>query len=121
SEFDDNPKRAGVHVIVDGLALAPVVSHLVAHEWKRTLYFAIAPLACAAVAIGLLEGTTDLLDEGAPPPRIAFGAAIALEIVASGIGLVDSMMAKDRAHRNRIAVVPTFGRDLAGLSMGGRF
>ncbi len=118
-ENDDSPKRIGVHLIIAGLALAPIVSHLISREWKRAAIFAAAPLACAAVAIGLLEGTPNLLDEGAPPPRIAFGAALALEIVATGIGLVDSLMIKDRARKTHVAVVPTFGRDQIGLSIGG--
>src|SRR5262252_333971 len=56
AELDDTARRrAGLDVLAAGFAIAPVVSHLVAREWWRALIFGIAPVACAAGAIGILE------------------------------------------------------------------
>jgi hypothetical protein len=129
---DDSPKcdpapwrRAGVHTMATGLALAPIFSHLIAREWKRAAWFGIAPAAFGILAIGLLEGMRpdDLLDSGAVTPRIVFAAALALELVASGIGLADSLMATDRLKKKKqpppISLAPVIGPRLFGLTLGG--
>ena len=116
---DDRRKRTGIDVITIGVGLAPLVSHLVAREWKRAALFSAVPLAAAAVAIGLLEGSDDLLDNGAIGPRVTFGAVLAVDIMASGIGLIDSFMARDRWKRHALMIIPTAGPQRAGLSLGG--
>jgi hypothetical protein len=122
---DSTVKHAGIEVIAAGLALAPVVSHLIAHEWKRAAIFGVVPLVFGALAVGLLEGyrKDDLLDDGTPTPRVAFGAALAVELFASGAGLVDSLMARERARTRSqtrgLRIVPTFGKNQIGLSLGG--
>jgi len=111
-------KYAGVFVIAGGLAAAPVLSHLVNREWKRALAFGALPAVCAATVIGLLAGEDNLLDGGNAPPRIAFGAVLAVEIFASSVGLIDSMMAGERRPR-RLAILPLVGRGQLGLAVGG--
>lgn len=128
----DNPKcdpapwrRAGIHTIATGLALAPIFSHLIAGEYKRAAWFGIAPVVLGVVAMGLLEGSRpdDLLDSGAVAPRIVFAGALALELVASGIGLGDSLMAVERARKKKqsaaIGVSPVIGAHQFGLTVGG--
>lgn len=112
-------KYAGVFTIATGLALAPLVSHLVGREWKRALIFAALPIACGATVIGLLAGQDNLLDGGGAPPRIAFGAILAVELFASGAGLVDSLMAGERKPRRAFTIAPLVGRGQFGLAFGG--
>lgn len=115
-------KRAGIYTIAGGLALAPLLSHLVAREWKRAVIFGIAPLALGAVAVGMLEAYGDLLDYGSLAPRLVFGTALALELLASGIGLVDSLYAAERKKPARalpVSIVPVFGPNRVGLAIGG--
>ena len=129
---EDQPKcdpapwrRAGVHTLATGLALAPIFSHLIAGEYKRAAWFGIAPVVLGVVAMGLLEGSRpdDLLDSGAVTPRIIFAGALALELVASGIGLGDSLQAVERARKKKqslaIGVSPVFGAHQFGLTVGG--
>jgi hypothetical protein len=117
---DLRTKHIGIELIAGGLALAPLISHLVAREWKRAGYFTIAPMVLAAVAIGILEGSDSILDDGTAPARISFGAALAVELLASGVGLVDSLMAGERwKKRHPLSIVPTVGRNSIGLSIGG--
>src|SRR5438045_2839547 len=73
-------RRAGIHAMATGLALAPIFSHLIAREWKRAAWFGIAPAALGILAMGLLEGMRpdDLLDSGSVTPRIVFATALAL-------------------------------------------
>ena len=75
-----------------------------------------------AVMIGLLEGSrpSDLLGSGDPPPRVAFGTALAIEAVACGVGLVDSMMAGERWKKHhKVMVAPQLGAGRFGLALGG--
>jgi len=122
--LNDDPgmRRAGIDTMCVGWAIAPFVSHAVAREWKRAAIFSAVPVAAAAVAIGLLEGSRpdDLLGSGTPPPRVAFVAALAFEVLASGVGLIDSLMAGERFRkRHRFAVVPELGAGRVGLGVGG--
>jgi hypothetical protein len=112
-------KYAGIYTIAGGLALAPLVSHLVGREWKRALIFGALPVACGAAVIGLLAGQDNLLDGGGAPPRIAFGALLAVELFASGAGLVDSLMAGERRPRRALSLAPLVGRGQLGLVFGG--
>jgi hypothetical protein len=116
-------KKAGFHIIADGLFLAPVVSHLIAREWKRAAVWGAITLALGAAAIGILEGTDSLLDEGTPTTRVTFGAAVALELFASAAGIIDSMLAGQRyrdrqAARQKLMLWPTLRTSSQGFSVG---
>jgi hypothetical protein len=112
-------KYAGIYVIAGGLALAPLVSHAMHREWKRGLAFGAVPVACGAAVIGLLAGQENLLDGGGAPPRIAFGALLAIELFASAVGLIDSFMYGERRPRRAVSLVPLVGRGQVGLVFGG--
>jgi hypothetical protein len=119
-------RRAGIHVMATGLALAPIFSHLIAHEYRRAIWFGIAPVVLGVLSMGLLEGSRpdDLLDSGAAGPRIVFGAALALELVASAIGLADSLMAGERIRAKKavpVTLAPIVGPHRYGLGLGGWF
>jgi len=110
-------RRAGLHTIAVGLALAPIVSHLSAREWKRAAVFGAITVGLAALAIGLCEGMTAYADFGPFEGRVLFPTALALELVVSGVGLVDSMMAAERwRDRHPAPAPPGFG-----LALGGTF
>lgn len=115
---DQNTKRTGIYIIATGLALAPIVSHLIAREWKRAAIFGAISVPFSVVAVSLLATQPDIIDAGTPPPRVAFGACLAIEIFASAAGLVDSFMAGDRLRR-RTVIVPLVGRGQVGLAVGG--
>lgn len=97
-------RHGGIDAMLVGLMLAPAVSHLVAREWKRAVLFSIVPALSAAAAIGIFEYREDVLDRGAPALQIALGAALAIELIASGIGLADSLGAAERARRRAPAI-----------------
>jgi hypothetical protein len=115
-------KHAGAHIIAFGVALSPLVSHLIAHEWKRGLAFSALPIALAITSAALLESfSDDLLDNGAPPPRVAYGTCLAVEVLAASVGIIDSLMARQRHHRrpNNLALLPSVNRNQFGLILGG--
>jgi len=119
---DEGMRRSGIYAMTVGWAVAPFVSHAISHEWKRAAIFSAVPVAAAIVAIGLLEGSrpSDLLGSGDPPPRVAFGTALAIEAVACGVGLVDSMMAGERWKKHhKVMVAPQLGAGRFGLALGG--
>ena len=122
SKEDVASLRAGVHVIAVGLALAPWVSHLIAREWKRAAAFGVVPIAMMVVAIGVFEGQDLAIDGGNYGWRILFGGAIALELIATGIGLADSLAAGERWRaRNKVTFAPFAGPHGGGLALGGVF
>jgi hypothetical protein len=110
-------RRGGLHTIAVGLALAPIVSHAAAREWKRAAVFGAITVALAALAIGLCEGMTAYADFGPFEGRVLFPAALALELVVTSVGIVDSMMAAER-WRDRHPAPPPNG---FGIALGGSF
>jgi hypothetical protein len=122
---DFQSKHAGVYLLCGGLALAPVASHLIAREYGRALLFGALPLASMAGMVGLVESHPDVLFEGDVPRRVLFAVLISVDVLASTIGLADSLGGPDRARARRrraaFGVVPTVGAHTAGLSLGGVF
>jgi hypothetical protein len=117
---NDRQRKTGIEILAGGLALAPAVSHLIGGEGRRAAVFGGLSVSLAAVAIGLLEGSHDLLNVGRRIHRVPFGAALAMELLVSTGGLVDSLMAGERARaRQRVAVFPVVARHALGLSVGG--
>jgi hypothetical protein len=117
---DITQKHAGVHMIAAGFALAPIVSHLITREWKRAAIFGAAPIAFMAIVMGVLENSEAILDRGPIAARVTFGAALALELLATGIGLADTLGAGERwRKKHNVMLVPTVSQQGAGLSLGG--
>jgi hypothetical protein len=112
-------RRAGVFVLQAGLTLAPIVSHLVAGEWTRAAIFGAAPLALTVGMAALWAAQPDIIDEGTEATRTLFGVFLSLTVLASGAGLVDSLMAAERHKTRPIAVAPLIGRGLVGIAVGG--
>jgi hypothetical protein len=113
---DPTGRRAGLHTVAVGLALAPIVSHLAAREWKRAAVFGAITVGLAALSIGLCEGLNAYADFGPFEGRVLFPAALAVELVASGVGLFDSLNAAER-WRDRHAAPPAASL----VKLGGSF
>jgi hypothetical protein len=121
SSLDERRRKTGIEVMVGGLALSPVVSHLVAGEGKRAAVFGGITVG-TAVVIGVFIETSDrILDSGRRYTRLPFGVAMAAELVAATGGLIDSLMAGERlrARPARVAVLPLFSGQGAGLAVAG--
>ena len=101
--------KAGIYTALTGLTLAPLTSHLLVHEWKRALYFSIAPLVADAVVIGAVESHPELFDHGHPAIRVTFGAALSVAVLGAIVGVADSAGAKER-WRRRQRLVASSGR-----------
>lgn len=113
-------RRAGIGVMVAGLALAPIVSHLIVGEWRRALGFGAVPVAAAAVMAVLLTQQDDVItDLGTPASRVPFVVVLCASLFASGVGLVDSALAGQRAQARRITVAPMLSGHLVGLAFAG--
>jgi hypothetical protein len=112
-------RRTGIEIVSVGLALGPAVSHAVAGEWKRAALFGGTGLAIATFNIILIEKSTAVLDHGPPSSRIPFGIALATQVLVTTVGLVDSLMARERWAGQRLAVAPLIDRRAVGLSLGG--
>jgi hypothetical protein len=112
---------AGTYVIMSGLTLAPVVSHLVSREWGRAGIFGSLPALSLLGMTALLEEHVAVVNEGnKDDTRIAYVVLISWGILSSAGGLVDSLWAGERArNRNRISLTPTLGAGRVGLSLGG--
>lgn len=110
--------RGALGAIACGLAVAPIVSHLMVREWKRAAIFGAVPVAAGAVVLGMTEGSSVLRTNGTLDQRIVLGAALAVELLAAGVGIIDSLLARERA-RVPFAVLPAVGRHHVGLAIGG--
>lgn len=120
SSGTENPeKNAGLLLAGAGFALAPLVSHAVLHEWKRGLLFSLLPAASEAATAALLSARTDAVFQGTTLSRTTFALLFSIDVFGSAIGLVDVMMAKDRARGRGILFAPTLSRSQIGFTLGG--
>jgi len=123
----DSDRRKGASIgIVSGLALAPIISHLVVREWSRAAIFGVIPVACAIGTATLLELQPTATVYGTRDGRLAFGLLVSFATLSSAVGVLDSLGARGRAaerRAKRIAVLPlpfvTPGG--GGLTLGGSF
>jgi hypothetical protein len=112
-------KDAGIYLIQAGLILAPFVSHAIAGEWKRAAIFASIPAVAAATAIGLTAATPDVVTGGDRDYQKGLGVVVAVAVVASMGGVVDSLWAAERKKASQITVAPLVGKQQVGLMFGG--
>jgi len=117
---DHGRQQAGTYVMMTGLALAPAVSHLVSKEWGRSAIFGALPTAALLGMVGLLEAHPQVTYEGNKDPhRTGYVVLIAVSIVSSAGGIVDSMWAGERARKRQLTFAPMISRDRYGLALGG--
>lgn len=131
---DDLESRKTASILmVSGLALAPIVSHLAVKEWSRAGIFGAIPVASAVGMIVLLELQPSATLFGTRPGYFTFGLTITLAVLGSGVGLLDTLgAAKRAADRNpgrpitRSTKLPVLPVPLVlpkggGLAIGGLF
>ncbi len=106
---DTRTRKRSIEVLAAGLAVAPIVSHLVAGEGARAAVFGGVTLTAAVLSTALLETVPRILDDTKDPACVVLGAALAGLLVTSGYGLVDSLMAGERARAARLELAPEIG------------
>ena len=116
--------NAGIYVLQAGLALAPILSHLIAGEWKRAAVFGFLPTASVLAMIAVFyQAPRQLYDEDHVATRLELGGLVILSVFSAGAGLVDSLFAGDRRKERRIArsltIAPWLGTQSMGLAFGG--
>jgi hypothetical protein len=116
----DRARRTGLEIVTLGLALGPAVSHAVSGEWKRAGLFGGIGLGIAAFNLVLIEKSTAVLDHGPASSRVPFGIALATQVLVTTVGLVDSLMVRERKAGQRLALLPLVERRALGLALGGR-
>ena len=123
----DASRDAGYVVAGAGFALAPVVAHVALGEWRRAAAFGAAPLAAELGIIALVSAFPDAVFHRTVGSRTAFALLFSVDVFAAALGLVDVMLAGDRARAARTApalggvtIVPSIGRDHGGILIGGR-
>jgi hypothetical protein len=130
SNFDTTRRQAASLVMAYGLALSPIVSHLVVREWDRAGIFGAIPFACAIGITVLSYVQPDVTYYGTREGRWAYGLILSFATLSAGVGIADTYAArtrfydKKRAQKlSRLPVLPapylTAGG--AGIGVGGVF
>jgi hypothetical protein len=118
---DTRTRKLSLEVLAGGLALAPIVSHLVAGEGTRAAAFGGITITTAVLSTALLETVPTILDDTKQPACVVLGAAMAALLVTSGYGLVDSLMAGERARRrSSLQLAPAVGPGTLAVTLKGR-
>lgn len=119
SGLENADKNAGLLIAGAGFALAPMVSHAVLHEWRRGLLFSILPVANEAAMTALLTAKQDAVFQGTTLSRTTFALLFSVDVFGSAIGLVDAMLAGDRARGRGFVFAPTISQHHVGFTLGG--
>jgi hypothetical protein len=117
---DVRTRRRSLEALAGGLALAPIVSHLVAGERTRAAVFGSVTVSAAVLSAVLLESVPQVLDDTKHPACVVLGGALAALLVTSGYGLVDSLMAGERVEaRARLQLAPVVGPGTLAVGVRG--
>jgi hypothetical protein len=117
---NESVQNAGLFTLMGGLALAPILSHAIAGEWKRAVVFAALPVAgTVAMAVLVSQVPNVIADLGVAETRVPFAASLIAAVFGSAGGLADSFLAGARARARRVSLVPTVGPHQVGLAIGG--
>ncbi|APR85123.1 Hypothetical protein A7982_10472 [Minicystis rosea] len=118
-------RNAGFLVAGAGLALSPIISHIVVGEYARAAVFGAAPVAAEIAMIALTSVNPDAVFAGTTVTRTTFGVLFSVGVFGAALGLVDVALAGGRAReraakpRTGLHVAPLFGGGVTGLSVGG--
>ena len=120
----DADRDSGFMVAGAGLALAPIVSHLILGEWRRAAAFGAVPVASEILLVTQLSTRPDSAFHGTSLSRSAFGALVTFDLFGAAVGIYDAMLAGERAERDAATLsgfrlIPTFGPTRLGLSLSG--
>jgi hypothetical protein len=121
---NNGDRKAASLTIAYGMALAPIVSHLVVREWKRAAIFGALPLVCAVGVTALLEIQPTATSFGSRSGRWAYGLLMSLNVAGAGFGIIDTLGAKlrdeDRARaEQKLARIPVLPAPIVTQGGGG--
>jgi hypothetical protein len=122
----DGPRNVGYAVAGVGPALSPLVAHAVFGEWGRAAVFGALPVASEIALCAFLTAQPDAVFHGTAGSRTTFGLLFSADIFGAALGLVDVMMAPERARDaakrtalHGVTLAPLAGPGRAGLVLGG--
>ncbi len=130
---DLGPRKTASILMVSGMALAPIVSHLAVKEWSRAGIFGALPVAAAIGMIVLMQIQPSASLFGTRPGYLTYAMTISFATLGAGVGLIDTFGAARRAaerkaarptaRRSRLPVlpVPLVLPSGGGLAIGGLF
>lgn len=121
---DSNHRKAASLTIAYGMSLAPIVSHLVVHEWSRAAIFGAVPLACAIGVTALLQAQPTATSFGSRTGRWGYGLLMSVNVLSAGLGVIDTLGAGGRARdhaaaRRRLARIPVLPAPFVTIGGGG--
>ncbi len=126
---DYGARNVGFAVAGVGPALAPIVAHAVLGEWKRAAAFGAVPVASEIAISAFLQAYPAGVFNGTVGSRTTFGILYTADLLGAAVGLVDVMMAPERARERRasasrsrgigLTLVPSVGPGHAGIVLGG--
>lgn len=96
---DDGLRRTATFVAMGGLVVAPVVSHLWVHEYKRAAIFAALPLVALLANVVVLSIDPQTTTYGSAGSRTVYGVALTAATLGATVGLADTFAARDRWRR----------------------
>jgi hypothetical protein len=111
-----------------GLALAPIVSHIVLGEWERAAAYGAVPVASEIAIVTELSMRPGSVFHGTYASRTLFGVLFSFDAFGSALGMVDVMVANDRGNGRRPwgifgtwrpSVSPVLSATYRGVSIGG--
>jgi len=113
--------NAGWLAIEGGFVLAPLSSHAVAGEWGRAAVFTAVPAASLAGTVALFEYAPNVATGGTLEQQRIQWILFGMGFLSAAVGVVDAVLAIDRAHSLRItpALSPVHGGAAASLAIDG--
>jgi len=125
-------QNAGIVIAETGLVLAPIAAHAVGGEWKRGIFFALAPLAFEIGMLVLIQQWGERLVTLAPlGTQYLYSAMFTGTVLSSAVGVVDASFVSRRAASEappappppsappHAWVAPMFDRNGGGIEFGG--
>jgi hypothetical protein len=113
---DNSPvAMAGWLTMEGGFALAPFTAHAVVGEWSRGLAFSALPTGLTLGTIPVFLYNEGAVVHGTLPQQRWMYVLFCADILSSGVGVVDAVLAPHRT----IHVAPLVGGGNYGLAVGG--
>lgn len=128
SSHEQDTQNAGVYTLQGGLSLAPLVSHAMVGEYRRGLYFSIAPVIGSGSMITLLAIHPDAVSHASLETQRWYYFEVVASVLGGGIGVIDTLFQPSRAasrerssptSRLQVRIAPILSPGNYGLSVGG--
>lgn len=122
---DYGQRNVGYAVAGAGLAISPIMAHVIVGEYARGAAFGAVPVACEIGIVSLVSVMPNAVFSGSTGSRTTFAILFSLDAFGATLGLVDIALAATRARERLpkplrgLTVLPVMGRDRAGIAVGG--